>query len=79
VRKNLGEISTMMPERVQTTTLRCFVKYDEKFEAAKHAFTAYCKDKLGGAVIRAKELSHSQMCDVLQSQSVLSQSQQNCW
>lgn len=38
VKKDLAEISTMMPERVMTTTLRCFVKDDSKFEAAKHAF-----------------------------------------
>ena len=59
VKKNLNEISTMMPERVQTTTLRCFVKYDDKFDAAKNAFTQYCKEHLGGSVIRSKEISHS--------------------
>lgn len=67
-----------MPERVQTTTLRCFAKYDEKFEAAKHAFIAYCQEKIGGQPIRSKEISHSQMQEVVMSQSaVVSQSQHN--
>ncbi len=38
VKKDLAEISTMMPERVMTTTLRCFVKDDKKINAANFAF-----------------------------------------
>ena len=38
----------MMPERVQTTTLRCFVKSDFKFDFAKEAFLAFCRAELGG-------------------------------
>jgi hypothetical protein len=42
VKKELIEISSMMPEQVQTTTLRCFVKNDYKFDAARQAFFAFC-------------------------------------
>ena len=38
VKKELFQINSMMPERVQTTTLRCFVKCDFKFDSAKQAF-----------------------------------------
>jgi len=38
VKKELFQMNSMMPERVQTTTLRCFVKTDFKFESAKEAF-----------------------------------------
>lgn len=48
VKKELIEISSMMPERVQTTTLRCFVKSDFKFDSAKEAFLAFCRAELGG-------------------------------
>jgi hypothetical protein len=48
VKKELIEISSMMPERVQTTTLRCFVKSDFKFDSAKEAFLLFCRAELGG-------------------------------
>jgi hypothetical protein len=38
VKKELFQMNSMMPERVQTTTLRCFVKSDFKFDSAKEAF-----------------------------------------
>lgn len=71
VKKELDEISNMMPEQAQTTVLRCFVKNDEQFAAAKNAFKAFCLDKLGSEPIRNKELSHSQMREVLLSQSAI--------
>ena len=59
VTKDLEEISFMMPERVQATTIRCFVKQDHLFETAKHAFKQFCKDKLGGDCAGERGVSHS--------------------
>jgi len=47
--------------------LRCFVKDDENFAAAKNAFKAFCLDRLGAGPIHQKGLSHSQMREVLLS------------
>mmetsp|Transcript_20732 Transcript_20732/g.27982 ORF Transcript_20732/g.27982 Transcript_20732/m.27982 type:complete len:91 (+) Transcript_20732:1300-1572(+) len=60
IEKQPEEISMMMPERCQTTTVRLFVKDDAKFEQAGKAFRVFCERKLGGEPLIERDASHSQ-------------------
>ena len=58
--KKAHEISTMMPEKCQSTVIRLFVKDDAKMDAAKRAFDDFCAGKLGDKPDQLREHAHSQ-------------------
>lgn len=59
VHMNPDDVSVMMPERNQSTIIRMFCKDESKFDLAKEAFNAFCKEKLGGAMVLDREFSQS--------------------
>jgi hypothetical protein len=61
----------MWPERCQTTTIRCFVRNDSKYQEVKEMFQRFCLNRFGSGCVNQKTLSHSQMQDVVHSQSQL--------
>lgn len=69
VTKEPGEISLMMAERCQATIVRCFLRDESKFEQAKEAFLVFCRTKLGGEPLEARDLSHSQSVLIQQQHS----------
>lgn len=60
LKKDLHEISMMMPKCVETYGIRLFVKDGSKFEAAANAFRQFSKEKLGGEPSHERFASHSQ-------------------
>ena len=42
IKKQLSEISLMMPEKCQATIVRLFLKDENKFSQAKLAFKTFC-------------------------------------
>jgi len=69
IKKELDEMSTMMPEKCESHCVRLFVKDETKFELASNAFKQFCKERLGGKPFQTREISHSQSQQVVQSLS----------
>ena len=59
VKKELTDISLLMPDQAQSCVMRLFVKDESKFQLAANAFEQFCKEKLGGKP-QQRYLSHSQ-------------------
>ena len=59
IKKELHDISMMMPKYVETHGIRIYVKDENKFEQAANAFRHFSKEKLGGDLSHERHQSHS--------------------